>query len=182
MVTEWAVAMTAGIVLLGAMLTFIMIAFRQHDVTFNRVAALDNSTVGFERMQRELRQALQLDPSPVSGAGVTTGVLRARVWVKTAGAPAQHWVRYDCSAGTSCTRRDETAGTVAQPLVDKVVAGTGALTFTVVPALAPAVIPSVRIGLSRQIDSATHPIRLDSTVTPRNCVDGYPTGSTTCTG
>jgi prepilin-type N-terminal cleavage/methylation domain-containing protein len=187
--TEVLLVCSIGSVVLAAVIVFIAHSLQQNNVTAGRIDALDRTTAGIDRMQRELRQAYDILPHKATASASSS--IDALVYVQASPASAvsttQHTVRYDCdNAGTvagthRCTRQDVTAGTAATTVLDGLTNDPGDV-FTLIPATAPAVIQSVRLNLQVRISGANHPLTLASSVTPRNCLDGYPTGATSCTG
>lgn len=167
---ELVLAAGLSLVIFGGALTFFVVASNQATVTNGRVEAYDRLRDGYERFQRDVRQALRVT-SPQTGPNV--GVVDLEMWVGPDGAAARHTIRWDCSgAGTlpatrRCTRENVTAGTGAKDLVDDLA---DREPFTLVPAQAPATLPGLKVTFSRRMADATHPMVLHSTLTPRNCV------------
>lgn len=173
---ELVLAAGLSLVIFSGAVTFFVVASNQTTVTNERVEAYDRLRDGYERFQRDVRQALRVT-SPQAGPDV--GVVDVQMWVGPDNAVAPHTIRWDCSgAGTlpatrRCTRENVTAGTGAKELVDHLA---DAEPFTLVPAVAPATLPGLEVTFTRRMADATHPMVLHSTVTPRNCVRLDPTG------
>lgn len=162
---------TLSLVIFSAAVTFFVVASNQTTVTDHRVEAYDRLRDGYERLQRDVRQALAVS-SPQAGPDV--GVVDLQMWVRLPdGTAGRHTIRWDCSgAGTlpatrRCTRENVTAATGAAELFDGLA---DAEPFTIVPAQAPATLPGLEVTFTRPIPDATHPMVLHSTLTPRNCV------------
>lgn len=172
-------------VVLGAVLGFVAASARHNLSTTARVDAIDRASFGLERIENDLRQALEIGPAQT----VTTrsAIVDLRRWVRTASTPAQHWIRIDCTetgtiAGThACTRRDVTAGTPPARILDGISGSTAIFTLRPRPASGAAMAP-VDISVVTQAKGRAHVVTLQSTVTPRNCADGIPSGETTCPG
>jgi Tfp pilus assembly protein PilW len=168
---ELVLAAGLSLVIFSGAVTFFVVASNQTTVTNERVEAYDRLRDGYERFQRDVRQALRVT-SPQVGPDV--GVVDVQMWVGPDGsAAARHTIRWDCSGAGSlpatrrCTRENVTAGTGAKELVDHLA---DVKPFTLVPAVAPATLPGLEVTFTRRMADATHPMVLHSTVTPRNCV------------
>lgn len=174
-----------SVVVLAGVCAFIANALQHNNTTTARVDALDRATFGLERIETDLRQALELRPVPAAAG--RSGHVDLRRWVRTAAAPEQHWIRIDCTAtgtipGTdACTRRDLTAGTGAVRILDGVTGGAQVFTLRPRPATGAAMAP-VDISLMTRAKGRDHVVTLQSTVTPRNCADGIPAGELVCPG
>lgn len=167
---ELVLAAGLSLLIFSGALTFFVVASNQTTVTNERVEAYDRLRDGYERFQRDVRQAVAVT-SPQAGPPVS--VVNLQMWVGPDGAAARHTIRWDCSgAGTlpatrRCTRENVTAGTGPKALVDHLA---DADPFTIVPAVAPATLPGLKVTFTRRMADATHPMVLHSTLTPRNCV------------
>lgn len=182
-VIEVLVVMTVGLVLVFAAVATFESGLISSDRTTRRTASLDDARVAMKRMTDDLRQALTV--APASGQGPAVALT-----IYTGGTPATHTVRWDCdqpgsAAGSkACVRFDDTLGT-SERLIDGL-DGSVARTFTIVPPVGNAVSPSVEVDLTAAVsDSAAggkqrEGIGLRTSVTPRNCRDGYFAGATTC--
>lgn len=174
-----------SIVVLGAVVGFVAAAARHNLSTTSRVDAIDRASIGLERLQTDLRQALELRPAQTTPTPLST--IDVRRWVRTSGAPEQHWVRLDCTAtgtvaGThACTRTDVTAGGRAVRVLDGISGSTAIFTLRPRPASGAAMAP-VDVRVVTRAKGRAHDVTLQSTVTPRNCMDGIPSGLTACPG
>jgi prepilin-type N-terminal cleavage/methylation domain-containing protein len=185
---EVLVALVLSIAVLAATIGFIVFGSQQGALTVTRVDALDRARQGIELMQREMRQALDVQPikSQPTGSSYVDVKVFTQANPSAAVAATPHTVRYDCNLpgatpGTyRCDRTDQTAGTTTT-VVDGLV-NTPSTVFTIVPPVAPAFLQSVRMTLKVRIGGATNPIVLASSVTPRNCIDGPTPGTAACTG
>ena len=167
---ELVLAAGLSLVIFGGALTFFVVASNQATVTNERVEAYDRLRDGYERFQRDVRQALRVT-SPQAGPAVS--VVDLQRWVGPDGAAARHTIRWDCSgagalpATRRCTRENVTAATGPQNLIDHLADTTP---FTIVPAVDPATLAGVKVTFTRRMADAPKPMVLHSTLTPRNCV------------
>jgi type II secretory pathway pseudopilin PulG len=190
---EVLVVCVVGVLVLGAVIGFIAFSFGRNNVTVGRVDALDRTMQGVDAMQREMRQALDVLPHKTTSAASS----RVDVVVYTQASPTSpvsstpHTVRYDCDnpgsiAGTyKCTRQDLGASGGSPGPVSTVIDGVTSApvgVFTLVPPIAPAILQTVRIAMRVRIAGANNPLAIDTTVAPRNCIDGPTPGGSTCTG
>lgn len=181
---ELLVGATLSVLVLGAIVTFLLTGLRQSTNAAARADALDRATFGMEQLKQELRTALEL--SPAVATDTPRDVLDARRWVKDAGGFTQRWIRYDCAAsgtraGTdACVRRDLT--TNATTMIIDGISPSAAPVFTLRAARPPALTGQVLLDVATHVPGATNPVLLRSSVTPRACADGPPSGSTTCPG
>lgn len=181
---ELLVGATLSVLVLGAIATFLLTGLRQSTNAAGRADALDRATFGMERLKQELRTALELSPAVTSDT--PADVVDARLWARGDSGYEQRWIRYDCAAtgtppGTdACVRRDLTTNESTM-LIDGLSA-TAAPVFTLRAARPPALSGQILLDVATHVPGAANPILLQSSVTPRACADGPPSGSTTCPG
>jgi hypothetical protein len=183
---EVVVGVAVGVIVLFAIVVFVERSFVQNNVTTRRIQALHGATQSFELMQRDLRSALQVTPAPPATGVTASSYVTVRVWVPTSSGPVQHSVKYDCTAAGptstthSCSRTDLTSNST-QTVIDRV-SGDPSSVFKIRALVAPAALPVIDVDLNEEVEGATNPIALKTSVTPRNCIDGLPTGYSTCPG
>ena len=107
---ELVVASAAMLVVAVAVMTMMLVAFRQTDSQNDRVVALDEARNALIRMESEIRSAAGLD-------SVSPQVLDVLVHFPDDSANPYHWIRYKCigndqgssdGLGGKCTRQDKT--------------------------------------------------------------------------
>ena len=191
--TELLVGVAVGASVLFAIVVFVEQSLTQNNVTTRRVEALHGATQSFELMQRDLRSALEVSPAPPASGTTTTSAVVLRVWVPASTGAAQHRIKYDCTgAGTlsgthSCQRIDQglwsatPVNSAPQPIVDSIT-GDPSTVFTIHALVAPAALPTIDVAINEKVKGATNPISLLASITPRNCIDGLPSGYSTCPG
>lgn len=160
---ELLVAITLGIIMLGAGLFSLTGAEHHWQRQDDRTRTLDDTRNAFVTLEKELRHAVQVTP-------VSASVLQAKTIVISGGSTAYHDIRYDCSgAGTSsgtwnCTRRDLTSGGSAKLLVENISSNQVFTTSTT----------SRYVGIRFERSIRRHgqvPLILSGGVVPRNFLD-----------
>jgi len=168
---ELMITIVIGLIALFAVLAFIVESQVHNNRVYDRVSATDESALGLQSLQDSLRVAYSISPAPTSGTQ-TSGTLTYTGLVQEGSSYLLHTYTVDCTgagtaAGTSrCTRTDTTDGT-GDTLVDDVVGSTDSI-FTV-HAAGSTGLPRVDIVLTRRTRDDRPPVRLQSSVTPRNC-------------
>ncbi len=106
---ELLIATSLGLVVIGAALTMFISAVRSEPRDTSKVASIQQARTTVDRITRELRQGLEIVPTPsASQLAVVTYVKAATCGGAAASTSIPCRVTYTCS-GTSCTR------VVAQP-------------------------------------------------------------------
>lgn len=186
---EVLVTLTAGLVILFAVLAVIDLTARQTRIENDRSRSLNDAALGFERMQSDIRQATSLTPLPTAAqtGGVSSSSVRIGMWATVGANPTLRTIEYDCgqpgeAAGSfACYRSDVTGGvTSARQVVIPNLIGDPQAVFTVLPPQGGAVLPTVEIKVRERVSDDRGPSAITSRVTPRNCLDGYFVGRTTC--
>jgi hypothetical protein len=183
---ELMVGVAVGVSVLFAVVVFVERSLVQNNVTTRRIQALHGATQSFELMQRDLRSALEVSPAPPASGTTPSGTLTVRAWVPTSSGAAQHSITYNCTAAGAtstthaCVRTDNATGST-QTIVDAISGDTSAI-FKIHALAAPAALPTIDVEVNEQVKGATNPITLKTSITPRNCIDGLPTGYATCPG
>ena len=162
-IVELLVAITLGIIILGAGLMSLTGAERHWQRQDDRTKTLDDTRNAFLTLENELRHAVEVTP-------VSANVLEARTIVTSSGSTAYHDIRYDCSgAGTTsgtfnCTRKDLTSGASAKTLVEGI---RNSQVFTTSTTSR-----YVGIRFERSVRrNGQIPLILAGGVVPRNCLD-----------
>jgi hypothetical protein len=163
--------MVIGLIAIFAVLYVVVASQRQNNDVFDRVGAVDETSLALKNVQAELRTAYKVTPMPASGT-TTSGTLGYQAVVSSGGTFSLHTFVLDCTvAGTTtgtykCVKTDQTAGTsttVLQDLVSPV-----ASTFTV---HAPGTVglPRVDIAVTHRVTGGGPTVKISSSVQPRNC-------------
>jgi type II secretory pathway pseudopilin PulG len=132
---EMLVAVTIGMVVLGGAVTIFMGAVKSEPRTSAKVGAIQEGRVALERITRELRQGIEVEPG-ASGSGLVllTYVRSGNCGSSPEGEAEPCQVTYDCAEG-QCSRAvaepdGGAAGTPVQVVTDL---STTANVFTYVP-------------------------------------------------
>jgi type II secretory pathway pseudopilin PulG len=107
MLIELLVAMGLTLVVFGAMLDVMMVAFRDQSESGQRAHATQLGSGMVERMTREIRQASQATVENATGAAATPGGrldLLTPVVPSSGGTSTTQHVVYDCTSAGQCTR------------------------------------------------------------------------------
>jgi hypothetical protein len=173
-----------SIVVLTAVSLFVASSIVHNASTSGRVDALDRASFGLERLQTDLRQALELSPTVATTTQASS--VDVRRYVTTPTGAAEHWFRLSCTAGGSipgthaCTRKDLTTNAAPITLLDGITGSTSI--FTLRPAPAGQAMGTIDLDVTTAVQGRASAVALSSSVTPRACLDGYPSGQGTCPG
>jgi prepilin-type N-terminal cleavage/methylation domain-containing protein len=191
---ELLISSSLMLVVAVAVMTLMLVGFRQTDNQHDRVVALDDARNGLLKMQSEIRSASGLD-------SVSPQVLDVLIHVPEDTENPYHWVRYKCigndqggsqGLGGKCSRQDKTinsgpdcaadgtgAGCVvilrnvvkhgeahfAEPCDNYVAGGTEEKHFCIKENR------TVQLSIFVEVPGAENPIELRGAVTVRNCLD-----------
>lgn len=171
--------MTMSLIAAGAGLTLLGTAGQRNVERARHADRVSSAQIGLERMTRELRQADWL-------VFRSSMVVDAQVPVRVGGAPAAQprLVRFDCSQGTRCVRREGAptaypppavpAFTDARVAIESVRPGTAVFVPQVVDPATGEVRPTyanpttLAVTLEVSVEGWDRPVRLDDAVTLRN--------------
>lgn len=168
---ELVLTMVIGLIAIFAVGYFVAVSQRQNNDVFDRVGAVDETSLALKNVQADLRTAYKITPMPASGT-TSSGTLGYQAVVSSGGSYTLHTFLLDCTvAGTvsgtfKCVRTDQTAGTstvVLQDLTSPV-----SSTFTV---HAPGTVglPRVDISVTHRVTGNGPTVKISSSVQPRNC-------------
>jgi type II secretory pathway pseudopilin PulG len=182
------------LVVAAAVMTLMLVGFRQTDNQNDRVVALDDSRNALLKMQNEIRSASGLD-------SVSPQVLDVLIHVPEDTANPYHWIRYKCvgndlgssgGLGGTCSRQDKTLNSgadcsadasgpgctlilrhvvkhgeahFAEPCDNYVSGGTEEKHFCVKQNR------TVQLSIFVEVPGAENPIELRGAITVRNCLD-----------
>lgn len=168
---ELLIAMVIGLVALAAVLFFIASSQQHNEQVFERVGAVDDTSLALKRVQDQLRQAYKITPTPATGTA-QSGTLTYQAIVRTGASYGLHSFLLDCTqagatSGTyKCVKTDQNTGTSEVILADLV-----APTASVFTVRAPGTngLPRVDLTVTHRIVRGGAKVRLTSSVQPRNC-------------
>lgn len=163
---ELMIAAALGLVVIGGALTMFVSTIRSQPRDTSKVAAIQQARTTVDRITRELRQGLEIVPTPSSTQlGIVTYVKAATCGGAAASTSIPCRVTYSCS-GTTCTRVvAQPNGSAPGPAV-KVASGlAGASVFSYEPSAADPSYVGVSFAFS---SSGGQPFTLRDGVTLRN--------------
>jgi prepilin-type N-terminal cleavage/methylation domain-containing protein len=162
---ELLVATSLGLVVIGAALTMFVGAIHSQPRDTSKIAAMQQARTTADRITRELRQGLEVVPTPsASQLAVVTYVKQATCGGAAASTSIPCRVTYTCS-GTTCTRVvAQPNGSAPGPAVTVASGLTGPSVFTYSPSTTD---PSY-VGVSFAVAGSGQPFTLRDGVTLRN--------------
>jgi prepilin-type N-terminal cleavage/methylation domain-containing protein len=162
---ELLVATSLGLVVIGAAFTMFATAIHSQPRDTTKIAAMQQARTTVDRITRELRQGLEVVPTPTaSQLAVVTYVKQATCGGAAASTSIPCRVIYSCS-GTTCTR------VVAQPsgsAPGPAVTVASGLSSTNVFTYSPSVADPSYVGVSLSFTGSGRPFTLGDGVTLRN--------------
>jgi type II secretory pathway pseudopilin PulG len=162
---ELLIATSLGLVVIGAALTMFVSTIRSQPRDTSKVAAMQEARTTVDRITRELRQGLEVVPTPsASQLAIVTYVKAATCGGTAASTSIPCRVTYTCS-GTTCTRVvAQPNGSAPGPAV-RVASG---LASTSVFSYLPSAADPGYVGVSLSVSGSGQPFTLSDGVTLRN--------------
>jgi prepilin-type N-terminal cleavage/methylation domain-containing protein len=162
---ELLVATSLGLVVIGAALTMFVGAINSQPRDTSKIAAMQQARTTVDRITRELRQGLEVVPTPsASRLEMVTYVKAATCGGAAASTSIPCRVTYNCS-GATCTRYVAQPNGSAPGPTETVASG---LASTSVFTYSPSTTDPSYVGVSFAVNGSGHPFTLRDGVTLRN--------------